>query len=55
MNYTNMDMSMLGTWHFEFWHVGIGLVIFFGGMLAMIVLYLISRHNSKTQKQSAST
>lgn len=33
-----MDMNMLGTWHYEFWHLGIGLVIFFGGILVLIAL-----------------
>ncbi len=53
MNFTNMDMSMLGTWHYEFWHLGIGLVIILGGTLTLITLILISRARSKAEEQNA--
>ncbi|MFV2055614.1 MAG: hypothetical protein ACC707_04060 [Thiohalomonadales bacterium] len=38
--YQNMDLGMLGTWHYEFWHLGIGMVIIVVGILAMIAAYI---------------
>lgn len=31
-----MDISLMGTWHYEFWHLGIGMVIMLVGTLALI-------------------
>lgn len=33
-----MDMSLLGTWHYEFWHIGISMIIVLAGILGMIAL-----------------
>jgi len=31
-----MDMNLMGTWHYEFWHLGIGMIIMLVGFSALI-------------------